>query len=79
MDGQGCLKDETIKSCLKLSNIVMIHFNKSDIKVEKEFNELKEKLTTIKELKKNQNLIVILLIRDGSDFKILKRSQNVCE
>ena len=57
----------------------MIHFNKSDIKVEKEFNELKEKLTTIKELKKNQNLIVILLIRDGSDFKILKRSQNVCE
>ena len=74
MDGQGHLKNSTIKSVLTLTNIVMLHFNKNDFSQDSEWEELVETLKLIKKENQKQDVPkVILLIRDCSQFKMLQK------
>ena len=69
MDGQGLLKDEVIESILILSNILMIHFHYKDL-FEKSLTD--ELVNKIKMIKNYANIMIIFIIRDASETKILK-------
>lgn len=73
MDGQGLLKDEVIESILILSNIVMIHFHHKDLSEKSLTDELVNK---IKMIKKDANIMIIFIIRDASETKILKLKED---
>jgi len=73
MDGQGLLKDEVIESTLILSNIVMIHFHHKDLSEKSLTDELVNK---IKMIKKDANIMIIFIIRDASETKILKLKED---
>ena len=73
MDGQGLLKDEVIESTLILSNIVMIHFHHKDLSEKSLTDELVNK---IKMIKKDANIMIIFIIRDASESKILKLKED---
>ena len=69
MDGQGLLKDEVIVNSLILSNVVMIHFHHKDLYEKSTTDELVNK---IKMIKNDNNVMIIFIIRDASETKILK-------
>jgi hypothetical protein len=73
MDVQGLLKDEVIESILILSNIVMIHFHHKDLSEKSLTDELVNK---IKMIKKDANIMIIFIIRDASETKILKLKED---
>ena len=70
MDGQGLLKDEVIVNSLILSNVVMIHFHHKDLSENITTDELINKIKMIKN--RDNNVMIILIIRDASETKILK-------
>ncbi len=77
MDGQGLLKDEVILSSLILSNVVIIHFHHKDLSEQSTNDELINKIKMIKN--KENNVMIILIIRDASETKILKFKENCKE
>ena len=70
MDGQGHLKDEVMVNSLILSNIVMIHFHCADLYEKCVVDELINYIEIIKN--KDINIMIIFIIRDASETKILK-------
>lgn len=70
MDGQGRLSDETIASCLCLTNLALIQFNRADLSNESQRQELHYVLDTIKESPVDHT--VVLLIRDAYVASVIK-------
>ena len=77
MDGQGLLKDEVILSSLILSNILMIHFHHKDLSEKSLSDELINKIKMIKN--EDKNTMIIFIVRDASETKILKFKENCAE
>jgi hypothetical protein len=77
MDGQGLLKDEVILNSLILSNVLMIHFHNKDLSEKDTTDELINKIKMIKN--RDNNVMIILIIRDSSETKILKFKENCKE
>jgi len=73
IDGHGILKPKIIDQCLKLSNVVLIHFNKVDLHNPTECNVLMEELKKIAALKHKPK--VFLLVRDSIDTGRISQSK----